>query len=127
MALKKTTATKMSTAKKPAAPAAAPKKLPAKKVAPRAKAPAKKPAAAAPARRAVAGRPGVNSVGMKLVPIPAGSFTMGSPIKEKGRGTDEAQQRVTIHHPFIISRTVVTKSEWKAVMKSEPWLSLIHI
>ena len=123
MAPKKTTAAKTSTAKKPAVPAAAQagKKRADKKVAPRAKAPPKKPDAATPALRAVASRPGVNSVGMKLVPIPAGSFTMGSPLKERGRGTDEAQQRVTIHHPFIISRTVVTKAEWKAVMKSEPW------
>jgi formylglycine-generating enzyme required for sulfatase activity len=46
---------------------------------------------------------------------------MGSPLTEKGRGTDEGQQRVTILTPFLISRTVVTKAEWKTVMKTEPW------
>ena len=141
MALKKTTAAQGSKAKPSLAKASTPKilatkanapkvkarqleapqALAAKKAAPRAKAPAKKPAASKPARRTVAGRPEANSVGMKLVPIPAGSFTMGSPKSEKGRGTDEAQLRVTISRPFLISRTVVTKGEWKAVMKTEPW------
>ena len=126
MALKKTTSARTSTGKtaKPKAPgtkAKAPGSLAATKAAPRAKGSVKKPAAAKPARRTVAGRPEANSVGMKLVPIPAGSFTMGSPLTEKGRGTDEAQQRVTIPHPFLISRTVVTKAQWKGVMKTEPW------
>jgi len=141
MALKKTTAAqgskaKPSPAKASTAKASTPKilattakapqgkarqALAAKKAAPRAKAPAKKPAAAKPARRAGASRPEANSMGMKLVLLPAGSFTMGSPLTEKGRGTDEGQQRVTILTPFLISRTVVTKAEWKAVMKTEPW------
>jgi formylglycine-generating enzyme required for sulfatase activity len=136
MALKKTTAAQGSKAKPSTAKASTPKTLAAKakarqgkarqslavkKAAPRAKAPAKKPAAATRAPRARAARPEANSVGMKLVLLPAGSFTMGSPLTEKGRGTDEAQQRVTILTPFLISRTVVTKAEWKAVMKTEPW------
>jgi formylglycine-generating enzyme required for sulfatase activity len=85
----------------------------------------KKPAVAAAgkgaARRTVVARPGANSVGMKLVPLPEGTFTMGSPVAEKGRGTDEGQVRVRIHRPFLIGRTVVTTAQWKAVMKSEPW------
>lgn len=136
MALKKKTAARTSTAKvttaktstgtasKPKPPttkAKAPGALAAKKAAPRTKAPARKPTVAKKAPRAAAGRPEANSVGMKLVPIPAGSFTMGSPATEKGRGTDEAQQRVTIGRPFLIGRTVVTKGQWKAVMKTEPW------
>ena len=123
MALKKTTAAQGSKAKPSPAKASTPKilatkakatkakahqALAAKKAAPRAKAPAKKPAAAKPARRAGASRPEANSMGMKLVLLPAGSFTMGSPLTEKGRGTDEGQQRVTILTPFLISRTVVT-------------------
>ena len=117
----KASAAKASTPRILAAKAKAPKTVAAKKSAPRAKAPAKKPAAAKPARRTGASRPEANSVGMKLVLLPAGSFTMGSPLTEKGRGTDEGQQRVTIQTPFLISRTVVTKAEWKAVMKTEPW------
>ncbi len=80
---------------------------------------AKRPARAA--KPAAAPRPAANSIGMKLVPLPAGVFTMGSPATEKDRGTDEAQMRVEITRPFLMGRTVVTKKQWKAVMKSEPW------
>ena len=129
MAVKKTiAASKAPPVRKPkgttaaAAPAAkrASRKAAATKATPAAKRPPKT-AKAIPARRAIAPRPESNSVGMKLVLIPAGSFTMGSPKTEKGRGTDEAQQRVTIAHPYLMSRTVVTAGQWKAVMKSEPW------
>jgi len=82
---------------------------------------AAKPAKAPKARAAAAPKPAANSIGMKLVPIPAGSFTMGSPASEKDRGTDESQVRVVISRPFLMGRTVVTKGQWKAVMKSEPW------
>lgn len=129
MALKKTNSAKKATpAKKPKGALAA--KAPAGKPAPR-KAAVPKGAGATqlppktvkkpPARRTVPARPEANSVGMKLVPIPAGTFLMGSPVTEKGRGTDEGQVRVTIQRPFLIGRTVVTKGEWKAVMKGEPW------
>ena len=66
-------------------------------------------------------KPESNSIGMKLVPIPAGGFTMGSPATEKDRGTDEGRVRVEITRAFLIGRTVVTKGQWRAVMKSEPW------
>jgi len=66
-------------------------------------------------------RPVANSIGLKLVPIPSGSFTMGSPATEKDRGTDEAQVDVGVTRPFLIGQTVVTQGQWKAVMKSEPW------
>ena len=84
-----------------------------------------KVASAAPkgSRRAPgkAPRPATNSIGMKLVPLPAGGFVMGSPASEKDRGTDEGQVRVEISQPFLIGRTVVTKAQWTAVMKTEPW------
>lgn len=129
MALKKkTTAKKAAPVRKlkaaVATKAPAAKPAPRKRAAPQAtggKALSPKTIKSAPARRTPTARPEANSVGMKLVPIPAGTFLMGSPKAEKGRGTDEAQVRVTINHPFLISRTVVTTGQWKAVMKSEPW------
>jgi formylglycine-generating enzyme len=51
-------------------------------------------------------RPGriVNSVGMELALIPAGSFLMGSPESEPGRFDNEGpQHRVTLTRPFYIS------------------------
>ena len=53
--------------------------------------------------------------------IPAGSFLMGSPSTESGRGSDEGPQtRVTISAPFMLKKTEVTQGEWKAVMGSNP-------
>src|SRR5262249_815230 len=44
-----------------------------------------------------------NSIGMRLVPIPAGKFIMGSPPSEPGRrSTDEAQHEITISKPFFM-------------------------
>ncbi len=57
-----------------------------------------------------------NSIGMEFVLIPAGTFTMGSPKNEKGRGTSEARHNVTISHPFYIQSTEVTIEQWRQVM-----------
>jgi|GEM_PF-2369644 len=53
-----------------------------------------------------------NSIGMKLVTIPAGKFQMG----------DRKQFAVTIiTKPFLMGQTEVTQAQWKAVMGTEPW------
>jgi len=71
---------------------------------------------------AVAGkRLNANSVGMEFISIPAGSFTMGSPKKEKGRGDDEKQVKVTITRAFELGKTVVTQQQWIEVMETTPW------
>src|SRR5947208_3424691 len=44
----------------------------------------------------------VNSIGMKLVLIPAGTFRMGSPRDEKGRGADEEAHEAEISRPFYL-------------------------
>src|SRR5207302_1337590 len=72
------------------------------------------------ARRAVKGssssrdlrqrREFVNSVGMKFVLIPAGTFLMGSPADEQGRYMDEGpQHEVQITLPFYLGVTPVTQ------------------
>ena len=63
----------------------------------------------------------INSIGMELIEIPAGKFTMGSPKSEKTREDDEAQVSVTLTQPFGLGKTGVTQEQWKSVMKSEPW------
>ena len=62
-----------------------------------------------------------NSIGMELIEIPAGKFTMGSPEGEKDHQEDEAQVSVTLTKPFGLGKTEVTQGQWKSVMGSEPW------
>ena len=67
------------------------------------------------------GDPFVDSVGMLLVPIPAGTFMMGSPADESRRNDKETQHKVTITKPFYMQTMEVTQGQWKAVMGTEPW------
>jgi len=50
-------------------------------------------------------------VTIEMVPVPGGTFQMGSPAKEKGRKKDEGPQRSVTVKPFYISRTEVP---WEA-------------
>jgi formylglycine-generating enzyme required for sulfatase activity len=61
-----------------------------------------------------------NSLGMKFVLIPAGTFKMGSPKGESGREDDERQHRVTISKPFYLQYTEVTQGQWQQVMGKNP-------
>ena len=61
-----------------------------------------------------------NSIGMKFVLIPAGSFTMGSPSDEPERGTSERQHEVIISKPFYLQTTEVSQGQWKKVMGNNP-------
>ena len=69
------------------------------------------------------GRSGfINSIGMKLVEIPAGEFLMGSPESEEYRDDDDEQQhRVRLSKSFYLQTTEVTQGQWRAVMGTEPW------
>jgi len=68
------------------------------------------------------GDPIENSIGMVLVPIPAGEFMMGSPETEYYREDDrETQHRVILTKSFHLGRTEVTQGQWKAVMGTTPW------
>ena len=68
-----------------------------------------------------------NSIGMELIEIPAGKFTMGSPKGEKDRQKDEAQVRVTLTKPFGLGKYEVTQGQWKSMMGSEPWKGKDHV
>jgi formylglycine-generating enzyme required for sulfatase activity len=70
-----------------------------------------------------------NSVGMKFVWIPPGTFLMGSPKQEKGepitltRGffSDEPHQhKVTLTKGFYMGAYTVTQEQWQAVMGNNP-------
>ena len=62
-----------------------------------------------------------NSIGMELIEIPAGKFTMGSPAGEKDRQPDEEQVAVTLTKSFWLGKTEVTQGQWRQVMSTEPW------
>jgi formylglycine-generating enzyme required for sulfatase activity len=51
-----------------------------------------------------------------MILIPAGTFTIGSPVGELGRSLDEAQQTVTLTRSVYVSIREVTQSAWQAVM-----------
>jgi len=55
------------------------------------------------------------TVAMPYQYIPAGTFTMGSPVTEVGRLTNEPQREVTITRPFMMQTTEVTQAQWEAV------------
>jgi formylglycine-generating enzyme required for sulfatase activity len=53
-----------------------------------------------------------NSIGMKLVRIPAGKFIMGSPEDEAGRNDDESAHAVEITRAFYLGAHEVTKGQF---------------
>src|SRR5207237_1229633 len=61
-----------------------------------------------------------NSLGMRFVWIPQGTFMMGSPAKEVGREENESQHKVTLTKGFYMGVCTVTQEEWKAVMGNNP-------
>src|ERR1700722_15818943 len=61
-----------------------------------------------------------NSIGMKLVWIPPGTFMMGSSNKEKGRGDDEILRKITLTKGFYMGVHTVTQEQWQAVMGNNP-------
>lgn len=61
-----------------------------------------------------------NSLGMKFVLVPAGTFTMGSPPDEPGRSKNEVRHQVRISKSFYMQTTPVTQGAWKKVMGYNP-------
>ena len=61
-----------------------------------------------------------NSIGMKLVLIPKGTFMMGSPESEQGRQKDETQHEVTISKDYYLGVYEVTQAQYEKVMGKNP-------
>lgn len=57
---------------------------------------------------------------MTFVRIPKGTFLMGSPSEEEGRGNDELQHRVTISYDYFMQTTPVTQEQWYKIMGDNP-------
>ncbi len=62
----------------------------------------------------------VASIGMEMIFCPPGTFTMGSPTSETGRGTDETQHQVTLTHGFYLGKYEVTQAQYQTVMNGNP-------
>jgi len=62
----------------------------------------------------------INSIGMKLVLIPNGTFMMGSPPSEKDRCNNERQHEVTISKDYYLGAFEVTQAQYEKVMGTNP-------
>ena len=79
------------------------------------------PAATAPATQPAAqpGHAGVtNSVGIKLVRIPAGEFVMGTPANEQKAFNSSVQRPVKLTQAFMMSTTEVTRAQFAAFVEA---------
>ncbi|MBQ6102154.1 MAG: SUMF1/EgtB/PvdO family nonheme iron enzyme [Kiritimatiellae bacterium] len=66
-----------------------------------------------------------DGVRMRMLPVPAGTFRMGSPRSERGR-TPEAEDPVTValSRPFWLAETETTQAAWAAIMDGETVVDL---
>jgi len=62
----------------------------------------------------------IADLGLTVLPIPAGRFTMGSPSTEADRGSDEGPQTSVALRAFWLGKTEVTQGQWQALMGSNP-------
>ncbi len=84
--------------------------------------PTPKPATPAPTPRkpVVSRTPRRAAPDIEMVPVPEGSFLMGSPKNEEWHSDDEGpQHRVTVPS-FYIGKYEVTQAQWRAVMGANP-------
>ena len=61
-----------------------------------------------------------NCIEMKLVLIPKGTFTMGSPESKQGLFAEDAQHEVTISKDYYLGVTEVTQVQYEKVMGANP-------
>ena len=61
-----------------------------------------------------------NSLDMKLVLIPKGTFMMGSPPDEKDSEEDERRHEVTISRDYHLGMHEVTQAQYKKIMGKNP-------
>ena len=63
---------------------------------------------------------------LTMTEIRAGSFMMGSPKNERGRGADEEQHRVTLTKSYWLGKYAVNNKQWRAVMGDSRFRSDDH-
>jgi formylglycine-generating enzyme required for sulfatase activity len=57
---------------------------------------------------------------LEMIFCPPGTFTMGSPTSETGRGGDETQHQVTLSHGFYLGKHEVTQAQYQTIMNGNP-------
>jgi hypothetical protein len=60
------------------------------------------------------------SAGGVMIRVPAGSFTMGSPVSEDGHQFCEQQRKVTFANAFYLGKSPVTQAQYEAVTGINP-------
>jgi formylglycine-generating enzyme len=94
------------------APTTGEQKAPAKELV---KVPATKPATEPPNGESFS----VSELNLDMLWCKPGTFMMGSPEDEKGRGKDETQHEVTLTKGFYLGKYEVTQKQWEKVMGRE--------
>ena len=62
----------------------------------------------------------VASIGMDMIFCPPGTFMMGSPASESGRGGDETQHQVTLTNGFYLGKYELTQAQYETIMTGNP-------
>ena len=57
-----------------------------------------------------------STVNLEMIWVEPGTFTMGSPESETGRGTNETEHNVTLSKGFYLGKYEVTQAQYEAVM-----------
>jgi formylglycine-generating enzyme required for sulfatase activity len=57
---------------------------------------------------------------MDMIWCPPGTFTMGSPLDEAGRGTNETEHNVSLTLGFYLGKYEVTQAQYEAVIGTNP-------
>ncbi|MEM9364585.1 MAG: SUMF1/EgtB/PvdO family nonheme iron enzyme [Planctomycetota bacterium] len=64
----------------------------------------------------------LNTAGIKMILIPAGTFSMGSPSTNAITATDtNPRHPISISRSFYMAETEVTQTQWRSVMGTKPW------
>ncbi len=64
----------------------------------------------------VEGAQEIETVVGKMILVKPGTFIMGSPEDEEGRGNDEKQHQITLSKGFYIQNMEITRGQWNRVM-----------
>ena len=57
-----------------------------------------------------------DTIDLEMIWVEPGTFTMGSPVGETGRSTNETEHNVTLTKGFYLGKYEVTQAQWEAVM-----------